>query len=75
MPHLIALSHCMRIRICVCVCMCEYLNSCTPTAKRSAQDKAKERHHEENEAGEVVERSIREIKAIKIIITERRANN
>lgn len=56
--------------------MCEYLNSCTPTAKRSAQDKAKERHHEENEADEVVERSIREIKAIKIIIiTARRANN
>lgn len=43
-----------------------------PTAKRSAQDKAKERHEEEQqqeeeeeeEAGEVVERSIREIRAI-----------
>lgn len=36
-----------------------------PTAKRSAQDKAKERHEEEEEeAGEEAERSIREIRAI-----------
>lgn len=47
-----------------------------PTAKRSAQDKAKERHEEEEEeAGEVAERSIREIRAIIIKEQIEKLNN
>lgn len=45
-----------------------------PTAKRSAQDKAKERHEEE-EADEVAERSIREIRAIIIKEQIEKLNN
>lgn len=69
----IALSHCARMSVRVCVC--GYLNSCMPTAKRSAQDKAKERHEEEEEAGEVAERSIREIRAIIIKEQIEKLNN
>lgn len=46
-----------------------------PTAKRSAQDKAKERHEEEEEASEVAERSIREIRAIIIKEQIEKLNN
>lgn len=73
--HFITLSHCARMYERVC----EYLNSCMPTAKRSAQDKAKERHEEdeqqEEEEEEVVERSIREIRAIIIKDQIKKWNN